>query len=61
MSSPASLAATAKSRLASELVIGGKKLDTSKITKELLADKLQEAGGVEANVATGYHAVEFLL
>ena len=35
--------------------------DTSKITKELLADKLQEAGGVEANVATGYHAVEFLL
>jgi putative iron-regulated protein len=43
------------------LVIGGKKLDTSKITKELLADTLQEAGGVEANVATGYHAVEFLL
>jgi putative iron-regulated protein len=43
------------------LVIGGKKLDTSKITKELLSDHLQEAGGVEANVATGYHAVEFLL
>src|SRR6478609_12180889 len=42
------------------LTIGGKKLNTSKITKELLADKLQEAGGVEANVATGYHAVEFL-
>jgi putative iron-regulated protein len=43
------------------LIIGGKKLDTSKITKELLADHLQEAGGVEANVATGYHAIEFLL
>jgi putative iron-regulated protein len=43
------------------LTIGGKKLDTSKITKELLADDLQEAGGVEANVATGYHAIEFLL
>jgi putative iron-regulated protein len=43
------------------LTIGGKKIDTSKITKELLSDKLQEAGGVEANVATGYHAVEFLL
>jgi putative iron-regulated protein len=43
------------------LTIGGKKLDASKITKELLAEKLQEAGGVEANVATGYHAVEFLL
>jgi putative iron-regulated protein len=43
------------------LTIGGKKLDTAKLTKELLAEKLQEAGGVEANVATGYHAVEFLL
>jgi putative iron-regulated protein len=43
------------------LTIGGKKLDTSKITKELLSDVLQEAGGVEANVATGYHAIEFLL
>ncbi|HVQ11359.1 MAG TPA: imelysin family protein [Methyloceanibacter sp.] len=43
------------------LTIGGKKLDASKITKELLAGTLQEAGGVEANVATGYHAVEFLL
>ena len=43
------------------LTIGGKKLDASKITQELLADKLQEAGGVEANVATGYHAIEFLL
>jgi putative iron-regulated protein len=43
------------------LTIGGKKIDTSKITKELLAKVLQEAGGVEANVATGYHAIEFLL
>ncbi len=43
------------------LTIGGKKLDANKITKELLAGTLQEAGGVEANVATGYHAVEFLL
>jgi putative iron-regulated protein len=43
------------------LTIGGKKIDTAKITKELLSDTLQEAGGVEANVATGYHAVEFLL
>jgi putative iron-regulated protein len=43
------------------LTIGGKKLNTAKITKELLAETLQEAGGVEANVATGYHAVEFLL
>ena len=44
-----------------KLTIGGKELDTSKITKELLSETLQEAGGVEANVAIGYHAVEFLL
>jgi putative iron-regulated protein len=43
------------------LTIGGKTIDTVEITKELLSDSLQEAGGVEANVATGYHAVEFLL
>jgi putative iron-regulated protein len=41
--------------------IAGEPVDTSKITKELLVDKLQEAGGVESNVATGYHAIEFLL
>ena len=44
-----------------KLTIGGKEVDTSKIRKELLSEDLQEAGGVEANVATGYHAVEFLL
>lgn len=43
------------------LKIAGKKVDTSKITTELLSETLQEAGGVEANVATGYHAIEFLL
>ena len=43
------------------LTINGASLDASKITKELLAEKLQEAGGVKANVATGYHAIEFLL
>ncbi|MDX2263787.1 MAG: imelysin family protein [Hyphomicrobiales bacterium] len=41
--------------------LGGKTVDASKITKSLLQDTLQEAGGVEANVATGYHAIEFLL
>ena len=39
----------------------GETIDASSITKELLADTLHELGGVEANVATGYHAVEFLL
>lgn len=44
-----------------KIKIAGEEVDTSNITKELLADKLQEAGGVESNVATGYHAIEFLL
>ena len=43
------------------LKIAGKQVDASKITAELLGETLQEAGGVEANVATGYHAIEFLL
>ena len=32
-----------------------------KLTPEFLSGTLQEAGGIEANVATGYHAIEFLL
>ena len=44
-----------------KLEIGGETIDATNITPELLADKLQEAGDVEANVATGYHAIEFLL
>ncbi|MEM7747879.1 MAG: imelysin family protein [Pseudomonadota bacterium] len=43
------------------LKISGRPVDASKITKTLLSDVLQEADGVEANVATGYHAIEFLL
>ena len=43
------------------LMIGGAKVDTTNITAELIADSLQEADGVEANVASGYHAIEFLL
>ena len=39
----------------------GRTIDASRITKGLIADTLHELGGVEANVATGYHAVEFLL
>jgi putative iron-regulated protein len=41
--------------------INGQKVDASKITPELLSGTLQEAGGIEANVASGYHAIEFLL
>lgn len=41
--------------------IGKEEIDVARITKEVLAGKLHEAQGVEANVATGYHAIEFLL
>lgn len=43
------------------LKIGGKMLDASKITPAFLSETLHELDGVEANVATGYHAIEFLL
>ncbi len=43
-----------------ELTIGGETMDLSTLTPELLAS-LNEVGGSEANVATGYHAIEFLL
>ena len=39
----------------------GSEVDARTIDKGLLADTLHELGGVEANVATGYHAIEFLL
>lgn len=40
--------------------VGAETLDASHITGELLAS-LNELAGSEANVATGYHAIEFLL
>ncbi|MCW8332925.1 imelysin family protein [Vibrio paucivorans] len=43
-----------------KITIGATTLDTAKITPELIAD-LNEVGGSEANVASGYHAIEFLL
>nr|WP_232816641.1 imelysin family protein [Paracoccus zhejiangensis] len=41
--------------------LSGEEIDATTITPELLQDKLHEAASVEANVATGYHAIEFLL
>lgn len=43
-----------------QIQVGGETIDVSEITPELLAD-LNEIGGSEANVASGYHAIEFLL
>ncbi|MBT8154336.1 peptidase [Epibacterium ulvae] len=41
--------------------LSGKTIDATHITPTLLEETLHEADGVEANVATGYHAIEFLL
>ena len=43
------------------LTVNGKTVDATHITPKLLSETLHEAEEVEANVATGYHAVEFLL
>ena len=41
--------------------MSGAMVDATAITPALLEETLHEADGVEANVATGYHAIEFLL
>lgn len=43
------------------LKLGGRDIDASRIDARLLRGTLHEVGGIEANVATGYHAIEFLL
>jgi len=41
--------------------IGPDMIDATEITPAFLSGKLHEAQEVEANVATGYHAIEFML
>lgn len=41
--------------------LGNEMIDATDITPDLLSGKLHEAQEVESNVATGYHAIEFLL
>ncbi len=41
--------------------LGGEEVDAAQITPALLEGQLHEAGAIESNVATGYHAIEFLL
>jgi len=52
--------ATANIIASTELRLGANDIDLTTITPELLAS-LNELGGSEANIATGYHAIEFLL
>ncbi len=41
--------------------IGGISVDAGNLSPQFLAETLQNIDGVDANVATGYHAIEFLL
>lgn len=43
------------------LTIGGKLVDAKSISVKFLSETLHEIDEVESNVATGYHAIEFLL
>ncbi|TCV75750.1 imelysin family protein [Neorhizobium sp. S3-V5DH] len=43
-----------------KIKVNGEEIDVTNITPETL-QSLHEAGEIEANVATGYHAIEFLL
>jgi putative iron-regulated protein len=52
--------ATANIIANTSIQVGEDKVDVTEITPEKLAS-LNELGGSEANVATGYHAIEFLL
>ena len=44
-----------------KFTLSGTEVDATEITPALISDTLQEADGIEANVASGYHAIEFLL
>lgn len=44
-----------------EFILSGKAIDARTITPDLISGTLHEADGIEANVASGYHAIEFLL
>ena len=44
-----------------KFTLSGVEVDATVITPDLISGTLQEAGGIEANVASGYHAIEFLL
>ena len=52
--------ATANIVASNSLRLGANNIDLQQLTPQLLAS-LNELGGSEANVATGYHAIEFLL
>jgi putative iron-regulated protein len=44
-----------------KFTLSGTEIDATTITPDLIAGTLHAADGVDANVASGYHAIEFLL
>ena len=44
-----------------KFTLSGTEIDATVITPALISETLHEADGIEANVASGYHAIEFLL
>jgi putative iron-regulated protein len=44
-----------------KFTLSGKEIDATSITPDLIGGTLHEADGIEANVASGYHAIEFML
>lgn len=44
-----------------KFTLSGTEIDATEITPALISETLHEADGIEANVASGYHAIEFLL
>ena len=44
-----------------EFKLSGADVDASALTPEFISQTLHEVDGIEANVASGYHAIEFLL
>lgn len=44
-----------------KFTLSGVEIDASDITPELIGETLHEADEIESNVASGYHAIEFLL
>ena len=47
--------------LTPKFTLSGTEIDATAITPELISETLQEVDGIESNVASSYHAIEFLL
>lgn len=44
-----------------KLILSGLEIDATGITPDLISGHLYKAGGIQANVASGHHGIDFLL